>query len=135
MRVTSKAGFGFARRPGRHDRRRTTLTIQVTDKANVTATQTFVSTVSWVPASSEVTTRRKTMRGAPSGPSREIRRRPTLPGSLPPSTIGAGGLNFRVRNGNGCDPTAMATETCCQRRARSRARTLENSIANTNIFC
>ena len=42
------------------------------------------------------------------------RRRPTLPGTLIPSTIGAGGLNFRVRNGNGCDPAAMATETCCQ---------------------
>ena len=27
----------------------------------------------------------------------------------PPSTIGAGGLNCRVRNGNGCDPAAMAT--------------------------
>ena len=51
----------------------------------------------------------------------EIRRRPTLPGSLPPSTIGAGGLNFRVRNGNGCDPTAMATEICCQRRAQQRS--------------
>jgi hypothetical protein len=43
----------------------------------------------------------------------EIRRRPTLPGGLPPSTIGAGGLNFRVRNGYGCDPSAMATEICC----------------------
>ena len=42
------------------------------------------------------------------GPSRN-RRRPTLPGGLPPSTIGAGGLNFRVRNGNGCDPAALAT--------------------------
>ena len=41
--------------------------------------------------------------------SREIRRRPTLPGGLPPSTIGAGGLNCRVRDGNGCDPAAMAT--------------------------
>ena len=41
----------------------------------------------------------------------EIRRRPTLPGRLHPSTIGAGGLNFRVRNGNGCDPAAIATET------------------------
>src|SRR5207302_8580342 len=40
---------------------------------------------------------------------RRIRRRPTLPGGLPPSTIGAGGLNFRVRNGNGCDSAAMAT--------------------------
>ena len=39
----------------------------------------------------------------------EFRRRPTLPGSLPPSTIGAGRLNFRVRDGNGCDPAAMIT--------------------------
>jgi hypothetical protein len=37
------------------------------------------------------------------------RQRPTLPGSCPPSTIGAGGLNFRVRDGNGCGPTAMVT--------------------------
>ncbi len=40
---------------------------------------------------------------------REIRRRPTLPEGIPSSTIGAGGLNFRVRNGNGCDTAAMAT--------------------------
>ncbi len=45
-----------------------------------------------------------------SSPVHEIRRRPTLPGTLVPSTIGAGGLNFRVRDGNGCDPSAMATE-------------------------
>ena len=37
-------------------------------------------------------------------------RRPTLPRSLPRSTIGAGGLNFRVRNGTGCTPSAMTTE-------------------------
>jgi hypothetical protein len=44
------------------------------------------------------------------GPRHEkSRRRPTLPGGLPPSTIGAGGLNCRVRNGNGCIPAAMAT--------------------------
>ncbi len=41
----------------------------------------------------------------------KARRRPTLPGSHDPSTIGAGGLNFRVRNGNGCISAAMATET------------------------
>ncbi len=35
--------------------------------------------------------------------------RPTLPGRCPPSTIGAGGLNCRVREGNGCIPAAMAT--------------------------
>ena len=38
------------------------------------------------------------------------RQRPTLPRSFPRSTIGAEGLNFRVRDGNGCDPFAMATE-------------------------
>src|SRR6266571_633854 len=37
----------------------------------------------------------------------ESRRCPTLPRRCQRSTIGAGGLNFRVRNGNGCDPSAM----------------------------
>lgn len=36
---------------------------------------------------------------------------PTLPASFPASTIGAGGLNFRVRNENGCTPTAKITKT------------------------
>ena len=43
------------------------------------------------------------------GARERFRQRPTLPGSLPPSTIGAGGLNCRVRDGNGCFPAAMAT--------------------------
>src|SRR5262249_43689025 len=42
---------------------------------------------------------------------KESRRRPTLPPRHQGSTIGAGGLNFRVRNGTGCLPSAMATET------------------------
>src|SRR5205085_12209336 len=37
---------------------------------------------------------------------RRCRRRPTLPRSLERSTIGAAGLNDRVRNGNGCGPCA-----------------------------
>jgi hypothetical protein len=51
--------------------------------------------------------------GPLSGPLRlrMFRRRPTLPPRLRGSTIGAGGLNFRVRNGTGCSPSAMATET------------------------
>ena len=53
--------------------------------------------------------------------SSENRRRPTLPGDRSPSTIGAGGLNCRVRNGNGCCPTAMATETFVQARLRLEA--------------
>jgi hypothetical protein len=35
--------------------------------------------------------------------------RPSLPGGYPPSTIGAGGLNDRVREGTGCTPTAVDT--------------------------
>ncbi len=34
--------------------------------------------------------------------------RPTLPHSYPCSTIGAEGLYFCVRNGNRCDPFAIA---------------------------
>ena len=41
------------------------------------------------------------------------RRRPTFPPSCPGSIIGAGGLNFRVRDGNGCFPSAIATGTLC----------------------
>jgi hypothetical protein len=41
--------------------------------------------------------------------SMQTRRRPTLPLSRPSSTIGAGGLNCRVRNGNGCGPSAKVT--------------------------
>ena len=39
----------------------------------------------------------------------KFRRRPTLPGGLPPSTIGAVRLNCRVRNGNGCNTDALTT--------------------------
>ena len=40
-----------------------------------------------------------------------VRRRPTLPHSDPCSTIGAERLSFRVRNGAGRFPFAMAAET------------------------
>ena len=38
------------------------------------------------------------------------RKRPTLPPSLPGSTIGAERLNFSVRNGKRCDPYAITSE-------------------------
>src|SRR5215211_510794 len=46
-----------------------------------------------------------------------VRRCPSLPHGPPCSTIGAERLNFRVRNGAGCFPFAMITETLwrCQR--------------------
>jgi hypothetical protein len=64
----------------------------------------------------------------------EIRRRPTLPGDLSPSTIGAGGLNFRVRKGNGCDPAAMATGNLVVKGAPRRGGgcSCEHSIASTS---
>ncbi len=37
-------------------------------------------------------------------------RRPTLPGACAPSTIGASGLNFSVRNGKRCFPAAMTAQ-------------------------
>jgi hypothetical protein len=37
-----------------------------------------------------------------------FRRCPALPRGLPRSTIGAEGLNFRVRDGTGCFPLAVA---------------------------
>ena len=40
-----------------------------------------------------------------------MRRCPALPRGLPRSTIGAEGLNFRVRDGTGCFPLAIAAAT------------------------
>ena len=44
------------------------------------------------------------------GPSSRNGRRPTLPGDCSPSTIGASGLNFSVRNGKRCFPAAMTAQ-------------------------
>jgi hypothetical protein len=43
-----------------------------------------------------------------------VRRCPTLPHPGGCSTIGAGGLSFRVRNGAGRFPSAMAAVTCVE---------------------
>ncbi len=40
---------------------------------------------------------------------KKSRQRPTLPPRYQGSTIGAGGLNFCVRNGNRCGPSAITT--------------------------
>src|SRR4051812_48319884 len=63
-----------------------------------------------------------------------IRRRPTLPGGCPPSTIGPGRLNFSVRNGKRCFPAGMTAEIVKGVvKARVSAH-LQNSIAETNVF-
>lgn len=50
-------------------------------------------------------------------------RRPTLPLGLPSSTIGSKELNFRVREGIGCDLLDITTGNggCVSRRSRSNA--------------
>jgi hypothetical protein len=62
------------------------------------------------------------------------RRRPTLPPSFPGSTIGAGGLNFRVRYGTGCLPSAMATETLWRAGEPETSRTTQRARA-TKVSC
>ena len=60
--------------------------------------------------------------------SKVVRRRPTLPPSHPSSTIGAERLSFRVRNGAGRFPLAMAAETLlrCERSPGSSRPNLGN---------
>src|SRR5438477_4057959 len=65
------------------------------------------------------------------------RQRPTLPHSCPCSTIGGSRLNFRVRNGNGCDPAPMTTgkpgrQLCC-RKFEVRGSTLGNRSSPSNF--
>jgi hypothetical protein len=45
----------------------------------------------------------------PAHKARGNRRRPIFPEGCPSSIVGAGGLNDRVRDGNGCDPSAEVT--------------------------
>ena len=61
----------------------------------------------------------KAPRALPGG-LQKIRRRPTLPPGCPGSTIGAVRLNFRVRNGNGCDPAPMTTGKLAAARGRRK---------------
>ncbi len=53
---------------------------------------------------------------------RLIWRRSTLEGPCGPTTIDAGGLNCRVRYGNGWDPTAMTARNLIPMRCRAGAR-------------
>src|ERR671921_521736 len=58
--------------------------------------------------------------------SRWVRRCPTLPHPPGCSTIGAGGLSFRVRNETGRFPSAMTTETSVQRGEHQQPTTPES---------
>ena len=56
------------------------------------------------------------------------RRWPTLPRSLERSTIGAVGLNDRVRNGNGCGPYALVASEIGDKRRRGRSLFQKNQL-------
>ena len=75
---------------------------------------------------------RKRIKGSPRGALylEIIRRRPTLPGGIPPSTIGADRLNFRVRNGNGWDPVAMVTGNLLHKHAINCLRKIYSNNIN-----
>ena len=64
-----------------------------------------------------------------------IRRRPTLPGRVQPSTIGAEGLNFCVRNGNRWDPFAIATGNRFSFRARLSNACPTRYTLSLNLHC
>ena len=55
---------------------------------------------------------------------------PTLPPGCPGSTIGAGGLNFSVRNGKRCDPSAIATPNLLTQSNRDAGATGSTSEKN-----
>ena len=55
------------------------------------------------------------------------RQRPTLPHTYACSTIGGGRLNFRVRNGNGCDPAPMTTGKLVVFHSSNRTRSTNES--------
>src|SRR5262245_32891485 len=62
------------------------------------------------------------------------RQRPTLPHSFPCSTIGGIRLNFRVRNGNGCDPDPMTTGILGVRGLRLRAYGATARVVPDNLL-
>ena len=64
------------------------------------------------------------------------RRRPTFPHSYPCSIIGPARLNFRVRDGNGCDPRGMTTGKW--QRLETRGWRLEENlepVIRLKLFC
>src|SRR6476661_1820981 len=67
---------------------------------------------------------------------KNVRRRPTLPQPLGCSTIGAERLNFRVRDGTGCFPFAMAAVTLAVTSPRGSSRGLVTKhCCHSSVVC
>ncbi len=65
----------------------------------------------------------------------DVRRCPALPRGLPRSTIGAEGLNFRVRDGTGCFPLAVAAATLLKYRPGSRPYSGNRIVNASTAWC
>ena len=68
-------------------------------------------------------------------PPQKNRRHPTLPGACAPSTIGASGLDFSVRNGKRYFPVAMTAELSKGRAHRPAAGPAIPSKLHSNPSC
>ena len=80
--------------------------------------------------------------GEPGVPPPKNRRHPTLPGACAPSTIGASGLDFSVRNGKRYFPVAMTAEMsrgapshASSRYRHRRVTAREPSKLHSNLTC
>jgi hypothetical protein len=65
-----------------------------------------------------------------------FRRRPTLPHGFPCSTIGADRLNFRVRDGIGWNPIAMATGNLtfpCRNQRQAEHHSIQVTMLSTQL--
>ena len=77
---------------------------------------------------------KKGPRGKPLGPlEKNSWQRPTLPHRIPCSTIGPGGLNYRVRDGIGCGPSGIATRKKEKQLAKNRSSAILNCCAKPNV--
>ena len=62
------------------------------------------------------------------------RQRPSLPRSRPRSTIGPERLNFRVRDGNGCDPLGTATGNLLNWKSQFQISNLKFGVLDNSIL-
>lgn len=60
--------------------------------------------------------------------------RPTLPGPCGPSTIGAGGLNGRVRDGNVCVPSAIITRSFSRKITPSKLKSRKSKLRIVHLY-
>ena len=122
--------MGCSTRPGRMSRRRVSGGTPALQVVPTRRTDPDLANTERRPGQSATTPTRQTQKPPPPGSVRmgdggftRCRHRPTLPRSLDRSTIGAAWLNDRVRDGNGCGPSALdASDYGCNRGGAGRSK-------------